>query len=225
MELELHLDEMKGQRGLGGAVTLLRSELKRRFDKILNPKAPDYEPIFVLATALDPRYKVVLNTEQVASAKTEILRQLKHMRENSSSSDSSSAGSPAKAASVSVEENLAEPPPKKRFRLLSGLIEKRLQEGVSKQAKVPPEEEVNRYFSSVHTLAEKLDPVFFWTEIDQTYPLLSAFAVDILVIPASSAPIERTFSTAGEATAGKRNRLSDQNLEREVLLRKNKVYL
>ena len=226
MELELHLDEMKDQRGLGGAVALLRSELKRRFDKILNPKAPDYEPIFVLATALDPRYKVVLNTEQLTSAKTEILHQLRYMRENSSSSDSSSAGSPAKAASVSVEENLAEPPPKKRFRLLSGLIEKRLQEGVSKQAKVPPEEEeVNRYFSTAHTLAEKLDPVFFWTEINQTYPLLSAFAVDILVIPASSAPIERTFSTAGEATAGKRNRFSDQNLEREVLLRKNKVYL
>ena len=55
MELELHFDEMKDQRGLGGAVTLLRSELKRRFDKILNPKAPDYKPIFVLATALDKR--------------------------------------------------------------------------------------------------------------------------------------------------------------------------
>ena len=59
-------------------------------------------------------------------------------------------------------------------------------------------------------------------ELENTYPLLSKHAVDTLVIPGSSAPIERTFSTAAEATSGKRNRLSDKNLEREVLMQKNK---
>ena len=160
----------------------------------------------------------------MVSARTELLSQLKEMRESNSSLSSSSTGSPS-AASISVEENLAEPPPRKRFRLLSGLIEKRLQQNIGKHSNVPPEEEVDRYFSATHTLAEKVDPVFFWVEHEQTYPLLSTVAFDTLVIPASSTPVERTFSTAGEATSGKRNRLSDKNLEREILFQKNKAYL
>ena len=60
---------MKSQRGLAGAVTLLETEMKRRFDRILNPKADGYEPTFLVATALDPRYQVVLDAEQIASAR------------------------------------------------------------------------------------------------------------------------------------------------------------
>ena len=67
-----------------------------------------------------------------------------------------------------------------------------------------------------------MDPIAFWLE-QTNYPLLSAIAVDTLVIPGSSAPIERVFSTAGNATIGKRNRLADKNLEREVLLHKTKI--
>ena len=52
------------------------------------------------------------------------------------------------------------------------------------------------------------------------YPVLSSMALDILTIPASSTPVERVFSVAGESTSGKRNRLADQNLEREILVRK-----
>ena len=48
---------------------------------------------------------------------------------------------------------------------------------------------------------------------------LSLAAQEILVVPASSAPVERVFSTAGDATTGKRNRLKDFNLEREIFLR------
>ena len=43
MELELHLEEMNRRGGLAGAATNLQSELKRRFDKILNPKALDHD--------------------------------------------------------------------------------------------------------------------------------------------------------------------------------------
>lgn len=52
---------------------------------------------------------------------------------------------------------------------------------------------------------EKVDPIVFWISHEQKYPLLSSVAVDILTVPASSASIERVFSTAGESTAGKCN--------------------
>lgn len=53
MEIELHL-EMKSQRGLVEAVKCLQTELSKRFKKYLDPKMDDHDPIFVLATLLDP---------------------------------------------------------------------------------------------------------------------------------------------------------------------------
>ena len=47
----------------------------------------------------------------------------------------------------------------------------------------------------------------------------------MLVITALSAPVERVFSTAGVVTSGRRNHLQDKNLEREVLIKKNRNYL
>ena len=59
--------------------------------------------------------------------------------------------------------------------------------------------------------------------LDRKQEQLPSLAIDILVIPSSSAPIERVLSTAGNATVGKCN-LAVKNLEREVLLHKNKDY-
>jgi hypothetical protein len=49
--------------------------------------------------------------------------------------------------------------------------------------------------------------------------LLGTLATDLMTIPASSAPIERVFSVAGYVSCGKRNRISDKSLEREVLIK------
>ena len=57
---------------------------------------------------------------------------------------------------------------------------------------------------------------------EHKYPILSAFTQYLLVIPASSAPIERVVSVSGYISCGRRNRLNDKNLEREVLLKKKK---
>lgn len=101
-----------------------------------------------------------------------------------------------------------------------------MKEGLRQTSSLPPgKAEVERYFQSVESAAEKVDPLTYWIDQEDQYPLLSAVAVDILAIPATSAPVERVFSTAGESTVGKRNRLSDKNLECEVLLRKNRHFL
>ena len=50
-------------------------------------------------------------------------------------------------------------------------------------------------------------------------------AIDTLIIPGLAALSKRVFSTAGNATFGKRNRLTDKNLEWKVLLYKNNVYV
>ena len=93
------------------------------------------------------------------------------------------------------------------------------------KSKLPPGKvEVERYFESTDCLADNADPIEYWLNHQTTYPLLSLVAIDTLSISGSSAPVERVFSTAGDSTIRKRNRLSDHNLEQEVLLKKNKHF-
>ena len=59
------------------------------------------------------------------------------------------------------------------------------------------EEELSRYKAEMHETDESKDPMDFWVSVENQYPSLSSVAYDLLVIPASSAPIERVFSTSG----------------------------
>lgn len=141
----------------------------------------------------------------------------------------SQCDSPLESGGVGAADETDEcegPPPEKRFKHLGKVLEEKVKEGLEKTSHLPPgKAEIEQYFSSVHSVAESVDPITFWLENETKYPLLSSLAIDVLCIPASSAPVERTFSTAGESTSGRRNRLSDKNLEREVLIRKNRHYL
>ena len=47
------------------------------------------------------------------------------------------------------------------------------------------------------TTNNDIEPVQFWIEAEESYPNLALIAVDILVAPASTAPVEHMFSTAG----------------------------
>lgn len=103
---------------------------------------------------------------------------------------------------VITPSTTSDEPPCKRFRLLSPFL-------TEKQEEETPNtnDDVQEYFDSKRQLPEKADPLHFRMETEQVYPRLAPLAQDILVIPASSTPIERVFSKAGYATSGRRNRL------------------
>lgn len=84
-----------------------------------------------------------------------------------------------------------------------------------------------KYFCSKRQLPDqqKLDPLEFWIHNEKIYPTLAPFVQDILVISASSTPVERVFSKAGYSSSGRKNRLAGSNLELEVLLKANKSYI
>ena len=220
MELNLHLEELKqtvDSPELSGTASQLQSDLQRRLKKLTDRGDLDYESLFLVSMMLDPRYKVLLNPTQAESAKNHILKMLKNNSDASSSSSS--------AASFPVHLDEGSEPPKKHFHHLSKVLEARLKEGRTPKSPLG-ELELAQYLQAIHSYSEDYDPLDFWINEMKMYPLLSSLAFDILSIPASSAPIERVFSTAGEATSGKRNRLTDKNLvECEVLLCKNKEYL
>ena len=139
-----------------------------------------------------------------------------------------SAGTTDEPGQVTEETDAAGEPAFKRFRYLSSVVSEKLRQA-SSQPRSPPlipgRDDLEKYLHEEVRLSEDSEPLDYWRNNELKYPTLSVLALDLLVIPASSAPIERVFSTAGQISSGKRNRLSDINLEREILVKKNKRYL
>ena len=99
-------------------------------------------------------------------------------------------------------------------------------EMIKKKTKQPRgQAEINHYMAKLESVRDDVDVLQHWVDQQCQFPLISKLALDMLVIPASSTPVESFFSTAGEATIGRRNRLTDSNLEKEVIIKKNKHYL
>ena len=63
------------------------------------------------------------------------------------------------------------------------------------------------------------NPLAWWAENKNKYPILSTLARSILCVPATSAPCERLFSYAGNIVSNDRNRLLPENAEEIIFLR------
>ena len=225
IDLCLHLEEFKRHQEpeVCEAAALLLWEIKRCFRKYTDPGDADHESMLIVANSLDPWYRLLLSRAQLECAKQELFKKLKEAAREKNGASSSSEN---ESTSHDIIIQNCEEPPTKRFRHLNRILQEKWKEGLRKTSAIPVgKAEVQRCFQTVESIVEKVDPITYWTSHEQSYPLLSLVAVDILTIPASSAPIEQVFSTAGESTASKRIRLSDQNLECEILLNKNRHFL
>ena len=73
MELQLHLSDTALIPEIAAVATTLQSELNRRFKKYTDPADEAYEPMYIVSTILDPRYKPLINAVQVKSGQDELL--------------------------------------------------------------------------------------------------------------------------------------------------------
>ena len=71
--------------------------------------------------------------------------------------------------------------------------------------------ELNRYKSIPQEVDEAADPLNWWRTHSASYPHLSKLTRQYLGIPATSVPVERLFSEAGELISAKRNSLKPEN--------------
>ena len=130
MDLSIHLHELQQNADVGEATQVLLHELKKRFKKITDPGDSDHEPLFLVATALDPRYKL-LNSVQQDSAEKELLKTLKQEARgkngNSSASEGESMSPPLYTETIECEE-----PPKKSFHHLHSILQANWKEGLKK---------------------------------------------------------------------------------------------
>ena len=111
-----------------------------------------------------------------------------------------------------------QPPPVKRFKLLSKDIRARS----STPSGTDVDAEVLSYISACQTYVGD-DGLAFWNSTS-AYPSLAPLAQDVLAAPASQAYVERVFSVCGDLTAGKRNRLCKKLANRAFLKMNKKFY-
>ena len=71
----------------------------------------------------------------------------------------------------------------------------------------------NKVRTKLSTTSDKLSPLQLWKNESLAYPNLYLLARAIFVLPYSSIPVERVFSTLKDVLNIKRNRLTSQNLE------------
>lgn len=81
--------------------------------------------------------------------------------------------------------------------------------------------ELHEYWNILITTETAGDPFHFWIQHERMFRNLFPLAVDILSIPATSAPIERAFSVAGAAVGFRRSCLSDTALFQEIFYKMN----
>uniref|UniRef100_A0A1X7SXK3 HAT C-terminal dimerisation domain-containing protein n=1 Tax=Amphimedon queenslandica TaxID=400682 RepID=A0A1X7SXK3_AMPQE len=215
LELGMHLKEIGEKPGMAVLSNMIVQELNRCFQRVYDTRSTYFDPIYVAATYLDPRYRLALSREQIIEAKRAIISFSK--TDDSSESDDQFQNN---SESQSLE------PPKKKFKHLAVILARNresLSQSLDKISKI--EEEMCLYDNQNLDINEDIDPIVFWLSCSQSYPKLFDVVGDILSIPVSSAPVERVFSISGDACRGKRNRLSGKNLERETLLRMNRAIL
>jgi len=226
MELKYHLEEMTKKTGMASLSEKLRDELIKHFDKYINPSTMMFDDYY-LTTFLDTKYTLVLNAEQIAKIKTSLIVVLKNGIAGATADRNSLSGhfqlenNSRDAADADASGNSGEvEPPLKKFQHLSNTISDKKREAEATDiasAVSAAEAEVVKFCELRHNIPVPCnkDAITFWLELESSFPNLSDFAEDLMMVPASSTPIEHTFSVVGYCCIGKRNRLTNQNLERD----------
>jgi len=174
-------------------VSTLQTSLEKRLSK--------YESMshFQLAAILDPRFKLDWCDDHELQQNQLLL--------TTTWTDASSS-SPATCATSS-----SDPPPAKRSKMFSFMASR----GKPRQQQ---DREVTMYLDQP-CISEDADPLHFWKSHRDEFPILSTLACQYLAIPASSAPVERIFSSAGKIFRPERCRLSDGTFQDLMLIRCN----
>ena len=227
-ELELHLGEMKKP---GSTVTVMAdkmlTDMKKRFKFVTDAESDMFDPVYITSTYFNPAYKNVLSKQQEELAQVFIKQLISHQDQYEVPAETQTEGNPTIDPIPSCSESGE--PQAKRFKHLSRLSKLlEVEEEQSRENRTPDKHdlELNEYSLASTTIEErKMDPLDYWVGKLKHFPVLAPIACDILAVPASTAPVERIFSTGGDATGGKRNRLTQKNLEREIFIRRNKKYL
>ncbi|CAI5678562.1 zinc finger BED domain-containing protein 4-like [Oreochromis niloticus] len=197
--------------------TLLEA-VNRRFRHV------ESEPLYTVATLLDPRYKdryftSVETSKQAKDALMAEVRKMEFLRTTLNSSE------PAEGTSTVLE------PAKKTPRVESSsqsrlesvfdeILKENTQDPVPALATTSARIEVQTYLSEP-TIQRSDNPLLYWQVNKLRFPTLVSTAAKFLCAPTTSIESERLFSTASIIINERRSRLTAEKVEMLIFLKKN----
>lgn len=197
-----------------------KHEVAEKWGNLISIASADVDPVknpILIASALDPRFLKLkfLTPEDGTSVQgaVEVLA-LKQAKENAGGGNTIQQ----QGISVQAEKSVLDV-------LLSDTDSPNSdeEEGTQDDQKIQMvRNEVQRYFSGP-PLGKKEDPLKWWGANEKSFPTLSKVAKSVLCIPATSTPVERIFSAAGNICSQKRAFLTPEHVEMLTFLCLNKM--
>jgi hypothetical protein len=178
-------------------MTGLREAVDRRLTQY------EESDVYVLASVLDPRFKLrwCPSEEERSAVKATLIKHVKNVPSTDTDPD-------------------IQPPPSKRQKVECDLLD--FMEEISSPESVPlcSLTEVNDYFAQPCS-DRTSDPLAYWKGQQSNFPKLAHLALRYLNVPASSSPVERLFSIAGNIFTPNRCSLKDNTFECLMFIRCN----
>lgn len=178
----------------------IQKEVTKRFDKL------EHCSCLALATALDPRFKLIHFKDATAKAKVLIYinNYITNMKTTVSQSDSSDS---EKDEKTEHEMDI--------WSYHKKLTHDNMKNKITDKTKA--ESEFHTFVSSPVTTI-KADPIEIWDDMRTVFPCLYRLAMKHLPIVATSVPSERLFSEAAAVITQERNRLLGTRLSKLLFL-------
>lgn len=191
----------------------LKSDLENRFSCYFDPDNTHFEPIYIVAAALDPNTINLLDSNEFKLAESLI----KAMLQKNVPSQSSQNNNDCQTSSS----------------LLRGFVAKMCNVRREDREKISGTVKVQNTIHSVLQYLANLDfnpnvptdTIKFWKKVlREDYTQIKKLALDVLSVPSTSAPSERVFSQAGFGTRMHRNRTKLDFLNSQLFVYLNKEW-
>lgn len=202
----------------------LEHSLEKRFSGIINrlnfaevnPNDGFNDPVYFVATVLDPAFKFfwIRDLKMPLSAENRLKQQIVQMIIDEINKDSVCSQNMSRVFNSSTSSNSVTSTPMRKRRKLF-IYDESSVDSFDESKPMGPDAEIDAYIN---------DPVRarftdYW--LHSQLPLLRKLVLRIFTIQASSAPIERAFSQAGLLISPKRTRIGESLFRSLVFLRVN----
>ena len=164
--------------------------------------------MYAISTLLDPRFKALaFCSQRLNNVDKMVVNQTLNFKSN------------IQEESSSENETKPETPSSSHWAIFDQAVSKQ-KKGVN-SSKLEIELELKK-FKSLPNLERSENPLEWWEKSGKAlFPNLYNTAIRYLIIPATSVPSERIFSTAGSVLTKKRNRLGPKNANMIIALNSN----
>lgn len=176
---------------------------------------PMDDKLYLITALLDPKFNIrfIKHTAPVSEEiKDCTISEIKsYILQNI---DIDMAGDDPEVASV-------EPPRKKTCSKLFPYVSFDEEETANSELSTPAVQ-LDKYLLQCHAGVPEQDPIEFWMKSE--YTKIKKYALGMLSVPASSAPVERVFSTGGIIARPHRSSISSLNLAKTIFLNYNRKH-